>query len=102
MKPCDLMEASAFSLTLIATPAMLSAQGTPPPETPLTPEIPMPPGAPNPSLPPDEVPAQPATPDLPPEHIASPVASHVAQRMLIRNVQPLCRINARTRVPKQM
>ena len=79
MKPYDLMKTSSFSLTPIATPAMLSAQGTPPPEIPVTPEIPMPPGAPNPSLPPDEVPAQPATPDLPPEHIASVLGPHAAQ-----------------------
>lgn len=85
MRPCDLMKASAFSLTLIAAPAMLSAQGTPPREAPVTPEIPMPPGTPNPSPPPVEVPAQPTTPDLPPEPIASVLVPHAAQ-----NVYPPC------------
>ncbi len=79
MKPHNLMKAGALSLSLIAAPATLSAQGTQPPETPVTPDIPMPPGSPNPSLPPVEVPAPPATPDLPPEHIASLGASPAAK-----------------------
>lgn len=85
MKPYNLMKAGALSLALIGSPAMLSAQGAPPPETPVTPDIPMPPGSPNPSPTPIEVPAPPATPDLPPEHKANQVASPAA-----KNAYPPC------------
>ena len=85
MKPYNLMKASALSLALIGMPAMLWAQGEPVPETPATPDIPMPPGSPNPLPSPVEVPAPPTTPDLPPEHVASLVASPAAQ-----NAYPPC------------
>lgn len=65
-----LANASAFSLALIAMPSALCAQMADPPQTPAPPDIPMPPGSPVPLLPPVEVPSEPATPDVQPEHIA--------------------------------
>jgi hypothetical protein len=70
MKFATLASASAASLALFSAPATLCAQMADAPETPASPEIPMPPASPNPQTPPVEVPAQPTVPDMPPEHVA--------------------------------
>jgi hypothetical protein len=67
----SLANVSVFSLALLASPSLLSAQMADPPQTP---EIPMPPGSPGPSAPPIEVPAQPASPEIPPDTTAKMVA----------------------------
>lgn len=88
MKTRKLMKVGALSLTLIAAPAMLSAQDARPPETLVTPNIPMPPAPMNPSLPTVEVSAQPARPDMSPEHIGSLIASPQA----VQNAYPPCTV----------
>ena len=62
--------AEALSQALLAAPSAVPAQMADPPETPAAPDIPMPPASPVPLLPPVEVPSEPATPDVQPEHIA--------------------------------